>query len=37
MNELTIFEMFGIAMGFYGMGYGIGVSIAWVKKIQDVA
>lgn len=37
MTDLSIYELIAIAMGFYGLGYGIGVSIAWVKKIQSVA
>lgn len=37
MTELTTLQLIAIAMGFYGLGYGIGVSIAWVKKLQHVA
>lgn len=36
MTELTVAELFAVAMGCYGLGYGVGVGIAWVKRISTV-
>lgn len=36
MTELSIPELFAIAMGCYGLGYGIGVGIAWTRRIASV-
>jgi len=35
--NLPLWQWFVIAMGFYGLGFGIGVTMAWIRKIQHVA
>jgi hypothetical protein len=33
----SIARIFGLFMGLWAMGYGIGKAIAWVRHIQNVA
>jgi len=34
---LSVSELIAIALGVYALGYSIGVAMAWVRKIQQVA
>lgn len=37
IDSATVAKIFTVLMGVWGMGYGVGKSVAWVRKIRDVA
>jgi hypothetical protein len=37
IDAVAVGQVFATLMGCWALGYGIGVSVAWVRKIRDVA
>jgi hypothetical protein len=37
IDAVAVGKVFMALMGCWAMGYGIGASVAWVRRIRDVA
>lgn len=37
IDAATVASVFGVLMGAWGLGFGVGKAVAWTRKIADVA
>lgn len=37
IDAASVLKVFTVLMGVWGMGYGVGKSVAWVRHIRTVA
>jgi hypothetical protein len=35
LSAAAVVQIMGVAMGMWALGYGLGQSVAWVRKIRE--